>query len=209
MGATNLERGCQNVVEKGRGREEPVNRFSAFRAEVSCFWGYLAWRGYCWLAPGARRPGEGMNRTALISCAFLAAWGCASTPKPTNEQKLYFSLEVRREGHLVAKPKLLGETGKVTRVERRQPGAALADYQLILVPRPSGAGYHLQLDLSLPDVHGQAELDLAHGQVRQLELGPRAGELQVSLMMMRVDSPEFRLLMDIGEQRTSENPRSI
>jgi hypothetical protein len=151
-----------------------------------------------------------MNRTALIACAFLAAAGCASAPKPTNEQKLYFSVEVRREGHLVAKPKLLGQSGKVTRVERRQPGAALADYQLVLVPRPSGAGYHLELDLSLPDVHGQAELDLAHGQVRQLELGPRAGELQVSLMMMRVDSPEFRLLMDIGErQRTSASPRSI
>src|SRR6202158_3281140 len=130
-----------------------------------------------------------MNRTALISCAFLAACGCACTPKPTNEQKLYFSLEVRREAHLVAKPKLLGETGKVTRVERRQPGAALADYQLILVPRPSGAGYHLQLDLSLPDVHGQAELDLAHGQVRQLELGPRAGEHEGSVVMMAVGAP--------------------
>jgi hypothetical protein len=150
-----------------------------------------------------------MDRIALIACAVFA-WGCASTPKQTDEQKLYFSLEVRREGRLVAKPKLLGETGKVARVERRRPGAALADYQLILVPRPSGAGYHLQLDLSLPDAHGQAELDVLHGQVRQLELGPKAGALQVSLLMMKVDSPEFRLMMDLGErERTSESPRSI
>jgi hypothetical protein len=150
-----------------------------------------------------------MDRTALIACALLA-WGCASTPKQTDEQKLYFSLEVRREGHLVGRPKLLGEPGKIARVERRRPGAALADYQLILVPRLSGAGYHLTVQLCLPDVHGEAELDVAHGQVRQLELGPKAGELQLSLLMMKVDSPEFRLLMDLGEQkRTSESPRSI
>ncbi len=150
-----------------------------------------------------------MDRTALIACALLA-WGCASRPKPTGDQKLYFSLEVRREGQLVGKPKLLGELGKIARVERRRPGAALADYQLVLVPRLSGAGYHLQLDLSLPDAHGQAELDVMHGQVRQLELGPKAGELQVSLLMMKVDSPEFRLLMDLGERGLqSETPRSI
>ncbi len=150
-----------------------------------------------------------MNRTALIACALLA-WGCASKPEQTDDQKLYFSLEVRREGHLVAKPKLLGETGKVTRVERWRPGAALADYQLVLIPRPSGAGYHLKLELCMPDAHGEAELDLLHGQVRQLELGNNAGDLQVSLLMMKVDSPEFRLLMDLGEpERASGSPRSI
>ena len=158
---------------------------------------------------GARELGAGMNRIALIACAFLA-WGCASKPKPTDDQKLYFSLEVRREGHLVAKPKLVGETGKIARVERRRPGAALADYQLVLIPRPSGTGYHLNLELCLPDAHGAAELDMLHGQVRQLELGNTAGELQVSLLLMKVDSPEFRLLMDLGErERTSESPRSI
>jgi hypothetical protein len=44
--------------------------------------------------------------------------------------------------------------------------------------------------------------------VRQLELGPKAGELQVSLMLMKVDSPEFRLLLDLGERET-DGPRSI
>ncbi len=150
-----------------------------------------------------------MKKSLMIAFALLAA-ACASTPKPTDDQKLYFSLEVRREGHLVAKPKLLGQSGKVARVERRKPGAALADYQLALIPRPSGAGYHLRLELCLPDAHGQAELDLLHGQVRQVELGPKAGELQVSLLLMKVDSPEFRLLMDLAEREGAiESPRSI
>jgi hypothetical protein len=158
---------------------------------------------------GARKPGAGMKRIALIACASLA-WGCVSKTKPTDDQKLYFSIEVRREGHLVAKPKLLGETGKAARVERWRPGAAFADYQLVLIPHPSGAGYHLKLELCMPDVHGEAELDLLHGQVRQLELGNTAGELQVSLLLMKVDSPEFRLLMDLGErERTIQSPRSI
>ncbi len=148
-----------------------------------------------------------MNKRLAIAGALLA-WGCASRTPRTEEEKLYFSLEVRRQGHLVAKPKLLGASGKITRIERRQPGAALADYQLLLVPRISAGGYHLRLELCLPDAHGEAEVDLLHGQIRQLELGPKAGELQVSLMLMKVDSPEFRLLLDLGE-REPDAPRSI
>lgn len=148
-----------------------------------------------------------MKKSLAVAGALLA-FGCASRPSKTQQDKLYFSLEVRRQGHVVAKPKLLGESGKVTRVERRQPGAALADYQLVLVPRLSAAGYHLQLQLKLADAGGEAELDLLHGQVRQVELGPRPGELQVSLLLMKVDSPEFRLLMDLGERET-DSPRSI
>lgn len=147
-------------------------------------------------------------RKRLAIAAALLAWGCASRPSHTEQEKLYFSLEVRRQGHVVAKPKLLGELGKIARLERRQPGAALADYQLVLVPRIAGAGYHLRLELRLPDAQGETELELVHGQVRQLELGPKAGELQVSLLLMKVDSPEFRLLMDLG-QRESQSPRSI
>jgi hypothetical protein len=150
-----------------------------------------------------------MDRTALMACALLL-FSCAKAPKQTDEQKLYFSLEVRREGHLVAQPKLVGEMGKIARVEKRQPGASLADYRLALFPRSAGAGYHLQLDLDLPDVHGEAELDLLHGEMRQIELGRCAGQLQVSLLVMKVDSPEFRLLMDLDERASLvSSPRSI
>ncbi len=147
-----------------------------------------------------------MHRISLI--LVLMGAGCASTPK-VREQALYFSLEVRREGKVVAKPKFLGETGKVARVERRQPGAELPDYELVLMPRPRGDRYEIVIDLSLPELRGHSELALLHGEVRKVELGPKPGQLQLELMMMKVDSPEFRTLMDLAAPREAESPRSI
>lgn len=147
-----------------------------------------------------------MHRIALI--LVLMGAGCASTPK-AREQALYFSLEVRREGKVVAKPKFLGETGKVARVERRHPGAALPDYELVLMPKPRGDRYEIVIDLSLPELRGHSELALLHGEVRKIELGPKPGELQLELMMMKVDSPEFRTLMELAAPREADSPRSI
>jgi hypothetical protein len=150
-----------------------------------------------------------MRRIALTA-GFLLAAGCASPPKPLEHKKLYFSLEVRRDGRLVAKPKLVGETGKLARVERRQPGAGSPEYQLLLLPKIAGEGYQVSIDLSLPEVQGRAEVTLSHGEVRELQLGPRPGALQLSLLLVRVDSPEFEVLMDLAERdQALENPRSI
>jgi len=148
-----------------------------------------------------------MYRIALT--LFLLGAGCASTPKVPG-QALYFALQVRHEGKLVAKPKFLGETGKVARVERRHPGAALPDYDLVVQPTPRGDRYQVIIDLSLPEVSAHSELAVLHGEVRQVELGHKPGELQLELMMMRVDSPEFRTLMELSERSEAiETPRSI
>lgn len=149
-----------------------------------------------------------MTSRKAFSLLLLIAGGCATTPR-VPEQKLYFSLQVWREGKLVAKPKLLGETGKIVRAERRHPGAALPDYDLVLRPRSSGDRYDVTLDLSVPELSGHLELALLHGEVRQVELGPKPGELQVQLLLMRVDSQEFRTLMDLSERAAPESPGSI
>ena len=47
---------------------------------------------------------------------------------------LYFRLEIRREGRLIAMPQFLGEAGKVLKAERRPPGAAVSDYRLVIAP---------------------------------------------------------------------------
>ncbi|WP_224366130.1 hypothetical protein [Hyalangium versicolor] len=142
-----------------------------------------------------------MNRTLLRSViAGLALVGLTTSlaPARAEAEPLYFALEVRREGRLVAQPKLLGETGRTLRAERRKPGANQADYQLILTPILEGNTYHLSLELTLPELRGHSELALLHGQQRKLQLGKVPGELEVSLMLMKVDSPEFRALMDLA-----------
>ncbi len=155
-----------------------------------------------------------MTRSTLIKKAWLglALVGlayAAGMPTQAKAEPLYFALEVRREGRLVAQPKLLGETGRTVRAERRKPGASEPDYRLVLTPTAEGETFRLELDLMLPEIKGHSELALLHGQERRLQLGRYPGDLEVSLLLMKVDSPEFRALMDLAaepEDRGSGRP---
>ncbi|EPX64729.1 hypothetical protein D187_000151 [Cystobacter fuscus DSM 2262] len=145
-----------------------------------------------------------MTRSTLIKKAWLAlvlvGWASVALtalPREAEAEPLYFALEVRREGRLVAQPKLLGETGRTVRAERRKPGAPQPDYRLVLTPTAEGKAFHLELDLALPELKGHSELSLLHGQERRVQLGRSPGDLEVSLLLMKVDSPEFRALMDL------------
>jgi hypothetical protein len=161
----------------------------------------------------AAQQGLTVNR-AFISrsvCAVLALLSlvCLAAPAPAQAEPLYFALEVRREGRLVAQPKLLGETGRTVRAERRKPGATQPDYRLVLTPTAEGETFRLELDLALPELRGHSALALLHGQERKLQLGRFPGELEVSLLLMKVDSPEFRALMDLspdGDAQPSARP---
>jgi hypothetical protein len=145
-----------------------------------------------------------MRRTSLVrnvvaGLALLVGLCSVVSPAAATAEPLYFAVEVRREGRLVAKPKLLGETGRTLRAERRRPGAPTPDYRLILTPTAAGDSFMLQLDLQLPEAKGHSQLALLHGQERKLQLGRVPGELEVNLLLMKVDSPEFRALMQLGE----------
>ncbi|WNG39661.1 hypothetical protein F0U60_42565 [Archangium minus] len=155
-----------------------------------------------------------MTRSTLIKKAWLGlalvGLACvASLPKEAHAEPLYFALEVRREGRLVAQPKLLGETGRTVRAERRKPGAQEPDYRLVLTPTAEGETFRLELDLVLPEIKGHSQLALLHGQEGKVQLGRWPGDLEVSLLLMKVDSPEFRALMDLSadpEDRGSGRP---
>ncbi len=142
-------------------------------------------------------------RSVLVGLVLVGLTG-ALFPATAHAEPLYFALEVRRDGRLVAQPKLLGETGRTIRAERRKPGAPHSDYQLILTPIAEGETYHLSLELTLPELRGHSELALLHGQQRKVQLGRVPGELEVSLLLMRVDSPEFRALMDLTTDTTGQ-----
>jgi hypothetical protein len=149
------------------------------------------------------------RRLLWVTAVALVAVACATAPRPKDAQQLYFAVEVAQAGKVIARPKLLGETGKRVQAERRQPGATQPDYRLVLEPVPSGKGYRIKLDLALPQMQGHSELALLHGEERKIELGARPGDLQLSLLVMKVDSPEFRALMELGEKRERPGPGSI
>jgi hypothetical protein len=137
---------------------------------------------------------------ALAVVASVQPASAAARSAPVGEP-LYFAVDVWQEGRLLAHPRLLGEAGKPLRVERRHPGAALPDYRFSLMPIRRGGGYQVDFALKLPGAEARSELAVSPGQVRQLELGDKPGALRVSLLVMRVNSPEFRALMDgVGER---------
>jgi hypothetical protein len=145
---------------------------------------------------------------ALLGAA-LATGACAPAHRQAAMPKrLYFAVELYRDGRMVGKPRLLGETGKLLRAERRAPGSDLADYSLTLAPIQEGDRYRIGVHLQVPKGAAHSELALLHGEMRRLELGTKPGDLAIALTLMEVDSPEFRALMDlVGD--TAERPRSM
>lgn len=126
----------------------------------------------------------------------LLALVCAVLPFQARAEFLYLHVEVRQEGKLVAKPHLLGETGKALHAVRRAPGATQADYSLRLTPRVEGDHYEVQLGVEVRGEVGQRRVELGHGQRRQFQL-EGGKQLEVSVLLLRVDSPEFRAYMDL------------
>jgi hypothetical protein len=132
---------------------------------------------------------------ALLPLALLAfVCACVADKSATAgaAEPLYFAVEVLKDGKRVGAPRLLGFSGRQITAERRLPGALEADYRLVLQPREAGSGYRLGLELTLPDGARRGELALLHGEERSVKLGSHT---ELKVMLMRVDSDEFRALM--------------
>ena len=125
-----------------------------------------------------------------------AVVGCAAPlpDLPASRQQLYFAIELSQDGHKIGSPQLLGFEGKQVVAEKRAPGATQADYRLVLRPRESGAGYKVVLEVVLPSGRKTGELDVVHGEERVVQLGDAT---ELKLLLMRVDSPEFKALMQL------------
>lgn len=134
-----------------------------------------------------------MKAKFFLGSLVVLAVGCASqAPAVRAPEALYLAVEVQEHGHTVARPKVIGFEGRNITVERRQPDAPEADYRLVLMPKEDGAGYGVKLDVELPSGRRLGHIGLLHGEERRVKLD---NELELKVMLMRVDSPEFRALI--------------
>jgi len=126
-----------------------------------------------------------------LACAAAAA---ELFPGPRAEEgvPLYFSLEVRQKGHVVARPQLLGASGHDVRaVLRSRDGTPRME--LLLQPSLHGSKVGLDMHLALPDEPGLGKsFSLRHAEEASLKLGP---DVDVRVLAMRVQSPEFEAYM--------------
>jgi hypothetical protein len=149
----------------------------------------------------------GMHKRAW-AVVILAAGGlltaCTGLLKPdVAPEKLFFAMQIEERGRVIARPKLVGETGRALSMRlvdpRRPERTRLA---LRLQPERAGDGYKVQIGLSMPDRADspQGELSLLHGEERRLVLSEADRPINVRLMLMRVDSPEFDAYMQIARR---------
>lgn len=137
-----------------------------------------------------------MHRQRLLLVGLLSLVGCAvQALGPRGPEALYLSVEVSERGQTVARPRVLGFEGRTITVERRQPGGAAPEYQLVLVPRGEGDGYGVRLELRLPSGRRLGHVGLLHGEARRVVLD---ADTELTVMLMRVESPEFRALVQQG-----------
>lgn len=142
-------------------------------------------------------PASASAQTALPTAPV--AHPASLTMQPMDGHPLYFAVELKKDGQVVGRPKLLGAEGKRLAVEKRQPGADDFDYRLVLFPHArSGDRYELSLDVDLPGATFHYDLQLLHGEIQKVgEKKPAARHkgFEVELLVLKVDSPEFRALM--------------
>ncbi len=142
-----------------------------------------------------------MSRPSTVRAVFLflamfagGVVGCATPDAPAAHDQLYFALELTEGGKTVGAPQLLGFEGRSVVAEKQTPGKAEPDYRLVLRPTESKQGYKVVLEVVLPSGKKLGEVVLLHGEERSVELGEAT---RLKLLLMKVDSPEFRALMKL------------
>lgn len=130
---------------------------------------------------------------AVLLLGMLGA-GCQGAVRPVEPARasLYFAMELKHNGTELGRPKLLGFEGRTVTAQKTSAGHDAPDYRLVLAPSEAGAGYRVVLQLTLPGGTQSVELAMLHGEERTVRF---AGATELKLLLMRVDSPEFRALM--------------
>jgi hypothetical protein len=107
-------------------------------------------------------------------------------------EPLYFSMTVAKGGRVIARPQLLGESGKNVRLflstPQGEPRLAL-DLQPRASSRFDPSRYSIDVQLDLPDEHGlRKALTVHHGEEVTTTL---SDDVELRLLAMRVRSNEF------------------
>jgi len=131
---------------------------------------------------------------SIVSIVVLGAACAGMLARAPSAERLFFALQIEDGGRVVARPQLVGESGKRLTLKLVEPDRPeTPTLELEMVPEREGAGYHVQLRLTMPDRPAalEGELALDHGEERQVKLPNGVRPLNVKLMLMRVASPEF------------------
>lgn len=137
----------------------------------------------------------------VVVALSAAISACSGLLAQNNEpEQLFFAMRIEDEGRLLARPNLLGETGHKLSMRLLDPERPeLTRLALELLPERQGEGYRIQLGVAAAGHAGPqvGALALLHGEERKLVLKGPDRPIEVTLMLMRVDSPEFKAWLEL------------
>lgn len=148
---------------------------------------------------------------ATLITAALGALALGLHPAPAAGEGLFLAVELREGGSMVARPMLVGETNKPVRVVLRPDAARPPKLTMSLLPRRDVGGYRVTVEVDLPGRLSGAtgELALAHGEEGGLGWHGASGTVELKLLLMRVDSPEFDAYMAIARKAAADERMSL
>lgn len=137
---------------------------------------------------------------AVMSAGLVACAGLLSHPR---DEKLFFALQIEDRGLVLARPKLLGEVGRPVTMKLVDAGdPEHTRLSLQLEPKRIGKTYQVQIGMELAGRTEPlgGELQLHHGEERQVLLTGAQRRVLVRMLVMRVDSPEFEAYMELARR---------
>lgn len=140
---------------------------------------------------------------SIISLLVLGVACAGMLSRTVPAEQLFLALQIEDGGRVVARPQLVGESGKRLRLQLVEPARPdQPRLELEMVPEHENEGYRVQLRLAMPDRAQplEGELALGHGEERKLELSNPVRPLHVKLMLMRVASPEFETWLRLARK---------
>lgn len=113
-------------------------------------------------------------------------------------------MRIEAGDQLVARPHLLGETDHRLSMKLVDPvHPERTRLTVEMMPTRFGEDYSIQFGLLMPNISDEPQvttLMLSHGQERKFQLLDGSAPLTVTLMLMRIDSPEFDAWLELVRQ---------
>jgi hypothetical protein len=147
----------------------------------------------------------GVSAFALAGLALAARSPDVAPTDRTDNEKLFFALEVRDGNKLLARPKLVGVEGKPLKLYLTHPDtdhSLKLALQLDPTRQADSSDYRIGVTLTIPGLltDGQNEVRLGNGEERQIAWAGMDGPVTLKVMLMRVSSPEFKAYIDLGSR---------
>lgn len=124
--------------------------------------------------------------------------------------QLFFALKIEMGEHLIARPNLLGESGRrltLKMVDPEQPDRLNLALKMLPELSTDGSGYDISFSIQMPDLAPEPEdiaLHMSHGEEKRFLLTLGRIPITMTMTLLRVDSPEFEAWKELVQKDAAE-----